>query len=173
ADGNYFWNAGIFVATPDTILNEIHSCLPKLYEGLQTLKGALGTDDFPKVLNEVYHSLESISFDYGVMEKTRGEVYVVPCECGWSDVGSWSSLYDLRSSEYDKAKNLVEGEALVIDCRNSFVSSRNGRVVAVLGLERCLVVDTDDSLLVADLDRAQDIRKIVDALKESGKEKLL
>ncbi|RLB20826.1 MAG: nucleotidyl transferase, partial [Deltaproteobacteria bacterium] len=117
--------------------------------------------------------LESISFDYGIMEKTRGDVYVVPCECGWSDVGSWSSLYDLRSGEYDASNNLVEGEALIIDCRNSFISSRNGRLVAVLGLERCLVVDTQDSVLVADLDRSQDIRKIVEALQRSGKERLL
>lgn len=173
ADGNYFWNAGIFVATPDTILKEIGECMPELYKGLETLRPALGTEDFPEVLKRVYQGLESISFDYGVMEKTKGDVYVVPCECGWSDVGSWSSLYELRSSEYDKANNLVEGETLVIDCRSSFISSRNGRIVAVLGLERCLIVDTDDSILVADLDRAQDIRKIVDALKESGKENLL
>ncbi|RLB20775.1 MAG: nucleotidyl transferase [Deltaproteobacteria bacterium] len=173
ADGSYFWNAGIFVATPDTILTETKNCMPELYKGLQTLKGALGTNDFSGVLKEVYEGLESISFDYGVMEKTKGDVYVVPCECGWSDVGSWSSLYELRSSEYDSANNLVEGDALVMDCRNSFISSRNGRLVAVLGMERCLVVDTEDSLLVADLDRAQDIRKIVEALKESGKERLL
>ena len=173
ADGSYFWNAGIFVATPQTILAEIDECMPKLSEGLGRLKMAIGTDEFPNVLKEVYEGLESISFDYGVMEKTKGDVYVVPCDCGWSDVGSWSSLYELRSSEYDSANNLVEGEALVIDCRNSFISSRNGRVVAVLGLERCLVVDTEDSLLVADLDRAQDVRKIVEALRKSGKERLL
>ena len=173
ADGSYFWNAGIFVATPQTILAEIRDCMPDLSKGLNRLRRAIGTDDFPNVLKEVYEGLESISFDYGVMEKTRGEVYVVPCDCGWSDVGSWSSLYELRSAEYDSANNLVEGDALVIDCRNSFISSRDGRVVAVLGLERCLVVDTEDSLLVADLDRAQDIRKIVEALKESGKERLL
>ncbi len=173
ADGSYFWNAGIFVATPQTILAEIRNCMPELSEGLSHLKGALGTSDFPNVLKQVYEELESISFDYGVMEKTRGNVYVVPCDCGWSDVGSWSSLYELRSSEYDSANNLVEGDVLVIDCWNSFISSRNGRVVAALGLERCLVVDTEDSLLVADLDRAQDIRRVVEALKESGKERLL
>jgi len=173
ADGNYFWNAGIFVATPATILAEIRTCLPDLYKGMERLEHALGTDDFPRALEQVYPGLESISFDYGVMERTKGDIYVVPCECGWSDVGSWSSVYELRSSEYDETNNLVEGDALVMDCHNSFISSRNGRTVAVLGLERCLVVDTEDSLLVADLDRAQDIRKIVDALKKSGKERLL
>jgi len=172
-NGDYFWNAGIFVATAQTILDETRVHMPKLYEGLQQVRDVMGTPDFPRVLKEVYEGLESISFDYGIMEKTRGDVYVVPCECGWSDVGSWSSLYDLRSGEYDASNNLVEGEALVIDCRNSFVSSRNGRLVAVLGLERCLVVDTQDSVLVADLDRSQDIRKIVEALQRSGKERLL
>lgn len=172
-NGDYFWNAGIFVATAQTILEEIKAHMPRLYEGLQQVRDAMGTPDFPRVLKEVYEGLESISFDYGIMEKTRGDVYVVPCECGWSDVGSWSSLYDLRSGEYDASNNLVEGEALIIDCRNSFISSRNGRLVAVLGLERCLVVDTQDSVLVADLDRSQDIRKIVEALQRSGKERLL
>jgi mannose-1-phosphate guanylyltransferase len=85
--GDYFWNAGIFVATPQTILREIEETLPLLHRGLIQVRQVMGTGAFDKVLKEVYEGLESISFDYGVMEKTRSPVSVVPSDCGWSDVG--------------------------------------------------------------------------------------
>ncbi|MBW1798272.1 MAG: nucleotidyl transferase, partial [Deltaproteobacteria bacterium] len=121
----------------------------------------------------VYDEIEGVSFDYGIMEKTKEKVYVLPCECGWSDVGSWASLYELRSPDHDGNKNLTEGETLLIKCERSFVSGREGRLVACLGLKNCLVVDTPEALLVADLDRSQDIREIVDELRRTGKEVLL
>ena len=91
ASGYYFWNAGIFVATPETILNEIKKYLPVLHSGLEKLKRVIGTDAFEKVLLSTYESVKAISFDYGVMEKTHEPVFVLPCDCGWSDVGSWGS----------------------------------------------------------------------------------
>jgi len=103
------------------------------------------------------------------MENTKEEVYVIPSECGWSDVGSWESLYELRASEQDKEQNLIDGETILIECEKSFVSGRAGRLVACLGLKDTLIVDTPDALLVADLNRSQDIRKIVDRLKETEK----
>ena len=173
SSGAYLWNAGIFVATPDTILKEIQLCLPDLYRGLEKLKKTLGTDSFEVELGNVYEKLEAVSFDFGIMERTKNPVFVVPCECGWSDVGSWASLYELREQEYDGGLNLKEGESLQIDCKNSFISGRSGRLVACLGLDNCLVVDTPDALLVADLDRSQEIRKIVEQLKRTQKEELL
>ncbi len=173
SSGEYYWNAGIFVATADTVLHEIRTQLPEVHDALMKLGDALGTDRFVRVLSEVYPGLPSISFDYGIMEKTRQPVCVVPCECGWSDVGSWSSLYDLRSNEHDDAQNLREGQTLAIDCRRTFISAQGGRVVVGLGLSDCLVVDAGDVVLVAHRDRAQDVRKIVDALNEDGKETLV
>ncbi len=172
-DGEYYWNGGIFVATPETILEETEKHLPDLYKGLMRLKAAVGTQRFESEFEEVYNGLTGISFDYGIMENTREEVYVIPTECGWSDVGSWESLYELRASERDKEQNLVDGETILIECEKSFVSNSAGRLVACLGLKDTLIVDTPDALLVADLNRSQDIRKIVDRLKESGKNKLL
>ena len=171
--GEYYWNGGIFVARPETILKETKEQLPGLYEGLQRLAKALESGEFEEELKDVYEALEDISFDYGIMENTREEVYVIPSECGWSDVGSWESLYELRESEQDKKQNLVDGENILIDCEKSFVSGSAGRLVACLGLKDTLIVDTPDALLVADLNRSQDIRKIVDHLKETGKNKLL
>jgi len=171
--GEYYWNGGIFVAKPETILNETKEQLPELYEGLQRLAKALEGEEFEEEFKDVYDALTSISFDYGIMENTKEEVYVIPSDCGWSDVGSWESLYELRTSEQDKEQNLVDGETILIECEKSFVSGRSGRLVACLGLKDTLIVDRPDALLVADLNRSQDIRKIVDRLKETKKNKLL
>ncbi len=171
--GDYYWNAGIFVATPETILKEIEKQLPDLHEGLKRIAKALGTDPFEAEFKAAYENLKSISFDYGIMENTRQPVFVIPSECGWSDVGSWESLYELRTDECDDNRNLAEGETLLIDCEKSFVRSAGNRLVTCLGLTDCLVVDTGDTVLVANLNQSQDIRKIVDKLKEMGKDALL
>lgn len=171
--GGHLWNAGIFVATPEAILKEIKNHLPNLFAGLERLRGSIGTGDFPAEMKEVYNGLEAVSFDVGVMEKTSSPVYVVPADCGWSDVGSWNSVYELRRSDQDREGNLTDGEVLLEDCRKTFVSSGGGRLVACLGIEGCLVVDTPDALLVADLEHAQDIRRIVDQLTVRGKKDLM
>ncbi len=171
--GEYYWNGGIFVARPEIILKETEQQLPDLYRGLERLSGVLGSDRFEAELRDVYRNLTGISFDYGIMEHTREEVVVVPSECGWSDVGSWASLYELKGAERDDGQNVSEGDTVLVECENSFVSGRGGRLVACLGLRDTLVVDTSDALLVADLKRSQDIREIVDRLKETGKDSLL
>jgi mannose-1-phosphate guanylyltransferase len=171
--GEYFWNAGIFVATAETITNQIEQHLPKLYQGLARLRQKMGTDLFMEDLESVYEEIEAISFDYGIMEQTKTPIYVLPSECGWSDVGSWTSLYELRNRDHDKNKNLSDAGSILVDCEGSFVASQSKRLVAGLGLKNCLIVDTPDALLVADLDRSQDIREIVKRLKDSKKDDLL
>lgn len=174
AGGEYYWNAGIFVAKAETILEEIEHHLPVLHAGLERLTETIRrTGSFEGELETVYSSLEPVSFDYGIMERTRRPVWVVPCECGWSDVGSWSSLYDLRKEEYDGNGNLSEGDSVLVDCKDSFVSSKGGKLIACLGLKNCLVVDTPGAILVADLNKSQDIRKIIEELKGGKREKLL
>ena len=173
ASGDYLWNAGIFVAKPQVILDEIERHLPDLHRGLARLSSVVGTDLFETQLKDVYEHVAGVSFDYGVMEHTREDVFVVSSECGWSDVGSWASLYELRSPDADEQENVCEGETLVISCEKSYVSGRGGRLVACLGLKKVLIVDTPDALLVADMDRSQDIREIVERLKALGKEHLL
>ena len=94
-------------------------------------------------------------------------------ECGWSDVGSWESLYDLRRNCRDGMGNVVEGHSVVRECEKSLIFSRGGRLVACLGVENCFVVDTEVALLVADLRCSQDIRQFVDQLKKEWKNELL
>ncbi len=173
SSGEYYWNAGIFLANPKTILKEIETHLPDLYEGLEKIRPVIGKQDFEKVLQDVYPGLPNISFDYGIMEKTKQRVLVVPCDCGWSDVGSWLSLYELKKSKSDEKENVIEGDTLMIDCSGNFVASKANRFIACLGMENSLVVDTPDALLVADKSRSQEIRKIVEYLKKEGKEHLL
>ncbi len=171
--GEYYWNGGIFVARPETILKETERQLPDLYKGLERLSAVVGTDRFEAELKDVYQGLTGISFDYGVMEHTSEAVHVVPSECGWSDVGSWASLYELRSPHADELKNVFDGDTLLIESENCYISGQSGRLVACLGLKNVLIVDTPDALLVADMDRSQDIREIVERLKKMGKDRLL
>jgi mannose-1-phosphate guanylyltransferase len=171
--GDYFWNSGIFVATPKVILKQIEDYLPNLYLGLKKIERYLGTDAFENVIEAVYEDIDSVSFDQGVMEKTKDPVFVIPSDCGWSDVGSWASVYDLREGESDKDRNIVEGECLLVDCEGNLVSGRGGRLVACLGLKNCLVVDTRDALLIADLERSQDVRRVIELLQRNRKEDLI
>lgn len=169
ASGDYYWNAGIFVATPQTLLSEFSRQMPAFAEGLDRLQKTFDGPGFQYELAALYDSVEGISFDYAVMERTSRPVYVVPCDCGWSDVGSWYSLYDVRmNSEQDASGNVVEGRTISLDCRDSLFVSRGGRLIAALGLSKVLVVDTEDALLVADLERSQDVKKIIDRLISSG-----
>ena len=165
SSGEHYWNGGIFVARPRAILSEIERCMPELYSGLVEIERAWGGQDFDKVTDKVYTSLDAVSFDTGVMEKTVASVALIPCDAGWSDVGSWQAVYELLTPKHDARGNLARGEAIFVDCDGSFVSSKSGRTIACLGLKNCLVVDTGEALLVADLERADEIRKVAEKIR--------
>jgi mannose-1-phosphate guanylyltransferase len=158
ANGNYFWNSGIFIFTARTILQEIETCMPQLYAGLLEIELALGSPAYDTVVERVYGRLESISVDYGIMEKTKQPIYVFKADFGWSDVGSWQALYELRNSEYDAQGNLLLGNALISGAKNNLVFSSTDRKVALLGVEGLVVVDTPDAVMIAPLERSQDVK---------------
>ena len=166
--GEYFWNGGIFIFTPKTILEEIKLHLPSVYARLQTIEKAMGTSRYHEVLSSVYQHLPSLSIDYSVMEKTKRPIFALTGDFGWSDVGSWESVYDLRKEERDKEGNLKQGNVLLIDSQASFIFSKSGKVIVGLGIKDLLIVDTQDVVLVGDLKKSQDIRKIFEELKERG-----
>jgi mannose-1-phosphate guanylyltransferase len=171
--GDYYWNAGIFIAKASVILKEIRQHLPELYQGLIKLKPSFGTQGFEVLLEEVYQGIDAESFDFGIMEKTEETILVVPSECGWSDVGSWNSLYELKRQDCDPQGNISEGDIFLYDSKGNYISSQSGRFIACLGINDCLIVDTPEALLVADLRRSQDVKKVVEYLEKEKRKKLL
>ena len=158
AAGNFLWNSGIFLFTAETILAEIALHLPELAAGLARIEA-----EGEGILEEVYAGLPSISIDHGIMEKTSRPCHVFRLEVGWSDVGSWEALYELRSGEGDATGNLLigEGRLLVEEASGNLVQAAEGRTVALLGVEGLAIVETDDVLLVADLRRSQEVKRFV------------
>jgi mannose-1-phosphate guanylyltransferase len=155
-DPAYSWNAGIFVFRADAMLDALRRHLPKVHEALTR-----GGD---------FAALQSISIDYGVMEpesQTTRRIALVPGDFGWSDVGSFAALPEVRT--LDARGNAVSGDALAIDCDECVVLSEGKRLVAAVGLRGLCVVDAGDALLVVPRDRAQDVRAVVEALKARGR----
>ena len=167
--GEYVWNSGVFVFAASVILEKIKEYLPEVYSKLCEIERAIGTAEEREVLNCVYPLIPSVSIDYGVMEKTDN-IYVIPCDFGWNDVGSWDMLGVLNAP--DSNGNVVSGDGVLIDVKDSVVYS-SGRTVAVVGTDNLVVVETPDAVLVCPKNRAQDVKKIVEKLKESGKDRLL
>ncbi|VAX21564.1 Mannose-1-phosphate guanylyltransferase / Mannose-6-phosphate isomerase [hydrothermal vent metagenome] len=165
--GEYYWNAGVFFWRADTILNEIKNNLPELWEKMKPIDNAIGSPDFADVMNEIYPDLPSISIDYGVMEKAgkAGNVLVAPADPGWSDVGSWRSLYDLVPA--DDAGNRQRGKVITVNSHGTLVYNEK-RLVALVGVDDVIVVETDDAILVLNKNQAQNVREVTEKLKEQG-----
>jgi mannose-1-phosphate guanylyltransferase len=167
--GNYLWNSGMFVWKVSAILAEIRRLLPELYAQLQEIEPALGTSQQAETIAKVWQKVRSVSVDVGIMERAQ-DVVVIPADIGWSDVGSWTSVAHLGQA--DKDGNMLEGEHIVLDCQDTFVYS-SGRLVAALGLQGMVIVETGDALLVCPKERVQEVRRIVEQLKSEGQEKYL
>jgi mannose-1-phosphate guanylyltransferase / mannose-6-phosphate isomerase len=166
AAGDYFWNSGIFVLGARAFLAELEALEPAMLAAArQALAGASEDLGFLRLGAEAFAAAPSISVDYAVMERT-GLAAVVPIDVGWSDVGSWSSLWEL--SPRDGEGNAVHGEALLEATRDCYVHSEQS-LVATLGVSDLIIVDTPDALLVADRARAQEVAKVVARLKADGR----
>jgi len=163
--GRYLWNSGIFVWKVQVILDQFRRLRPELYAQLQEIEPALGTPQQAEAIERVWASVSSVSIDVGIMEKAK-DVVVIPADIGWSDVGCWTSVAGLLPADADG--NVLRGEHLAVDCEDTLIYS-SGRLVAALGLEGMVVVDTGDAVLVCPKERAQDVRKIVEQLKREGR----
>jgi mannose-1-phosphate guanylyltransferase len=167
--GKFLWNSGIFAFTARTILSEIERCMPGLHSGLTEIDRAIGTADYDVAARRVYSGLEAISIDYGVLEKTATPIYTLRADFGWSDVGSWQALYELRVDRWDEEENLALGDLVALDSKGNLVYSDTGRVISLLGVEGLVVVDTCDALLVARMSRSQDVKRLPELLKRRGR----
>lgn len=158
--GNYVWNSGLFVWRLSSFFGALKAAMPGLYEQCESL-AAKGVSE--EAIRLFFEEAESISIDYGLMEKATN-VRVVPGEFGWNDVGSWTAAYDLATKDSDG--NASNAEALVsVGATNNYVDVDEGTVVGIVGVEGLAVVQSGDRLLVCPIDQAQEVKKIVDQLK--------
>ena len=165
--GRHFWNSGMFVFRADVYLDELGKHAPDMLAACQAAMDEAVPDlDFIRPDAGRFAACPADSIDYAVMEKTD-KAMMVPLDAGWSDVGSWSALYDISSK--DGLGNATSGDTILEGCRNSLVSSES-RLVAAVGLDDVVVVETKDSVLVASKENCQDVKAIVDRLKDEGRE---
>lgn len=157
----YLWNSGMFIWKVSTILENLREHLPEVYGGLLKIQEAFGTENQEQVLEQVFWKLPSESIDYGVMEKAKN-IYILTGAFGWDDVGSWLAVGRLKKS--NEFGNVITGNAVTIDTKNSIIQGGR-KLIATVGLQDIIVVDTEDALLVCDKDSAGDIKKVLENLK--------
>ena len=166
ASGDYFWNSGMFVFKAKAFLAELEKNQPTMVSSCQAAVEKAQEDlDFLRVDEEAFAQSPDDSIDYAVMEKTD-KAWMVPMDAQWSDLGSWSSLWEV--SEKDDNQNVALGDVIMEDCSGCLFQSET-QMIAAIGLEDIVVIDTKDAVLVARKDRVQDVKKIVDKLKQGGR----
>lgn len=169
ASGNFLWNSGMFVWTVKSIIKAFERFLPAVDSQMRRILPALNTPEEPAAIIEAYARMESISIDYGIMEKADN-VLTMPIDVQWNDVGSWASLEDVWQS--DDCGNATKGQVIFLDGKGCIISSPD-KLTAVIGAEDLIVVDTPDALMICRKDRAQDVRKLQELLKDEGYDDLL
>ena len=179
ASGDYAWNSGIFLWSARTLANAIREHRPALAPLLEQIAEAYGTSAFPQVFAEVYPLCENISIDYAVLEprsekgEMESEIYCLPADFEWNDLGSWAALYEHCCDDIEGAANVVESGAEVsIESQGNYVYAPR-RTVALLGVQDLVVVVTDDAVLVTTRERSQDVGKVTRALADSAREDCL
>jgi mannose-1-phosphate guanylyltransferase len=169
--GRFYWNSGMFIWRPEVILNAIAKWLPDLNKGLSEIRSAIATETEQDVIQRVYSGLTPVSIDYGVMESAENVLFIKG-DFDWSDVGSWDALWEISDKdEQGNAANIKEN-FIGLDSRNSLIHSSR-KLVAMVGVEDLIVVETDDALLVCKRGCSQDVKKIVDLLEGKDMKELL
>lgn len=167
--GNHVWNSGMFFFSAEAILSEVAKHLPKLHKEVGEIDRAAAEGKEMAAIERLYPAMESISIDYGIMERAE-TVQVLPADFGWSDLGSWTTAWELAPQ--DAAGNALPEGAVAVDSSGTYVRTAKGKLVAVVGVHDLIVVDTDDALLIMPRSRAQDVRSVVDALQKRGDKRL-
>ncbi len=169
--GDFIWNSGIFVWNVETFIQALKKHLPETNDVFALAEPILNTPKEVTAMEHIYMQCTSVSIDYGIMEKAQN-VYVLPSHFGWSDLGTWESIYDYSDKDY--LGNSVYGEnVMVIDASNCMIKAPNEKLVVVQGLEEFIVVDTPDALLICERSREQQIKEYVSEVKRQTGEKYL
>ena len=172
SSGQYVWNSGMFIWKASLIMNKLEEFVPDIYKDLKTIGDAMNTPNEQEVLHDVYPNIRKISIDYAVMEPSaaKGDVFVIPGDCGWNDVGSWDMMEVLHSP--DKDGNVKLGDVLTVDTKDTVIYA-GSRTVTAVDVENIVIVETPDAIMVCRKDKAQGVKKIVDLLNSSGRLELL
>ena len=170
--GQYAWNSGMFIWKASLILKKIEEYVPDIYAELEKIGDAMNTSQEQEVLHDVYPNIRKISIDYAIMEPSasKGDVLVIPGDCGWNDVGSWDMMDILHSP--DENGNILLGDVVAVDVKDTVIYSTT-RTVTAVDVENLVIVETHDAIMVCTKDKAQEVKKIVDALNEAGRNELL
>jgi mannose-1-phosphate guanylyltransferase / mannose-6-phosphate isomerase len=170
ASGEYFWNAGMFLFRADRFLAELARLAPAIKAAVErSVAGATRDLDFIRLQKEAFAEAPAISIDYAVMEKTK-DAAVVPVEMGWTDVGSWSALWDV--TEKDADGNALIGDVVSVDVKDSYIRGES-RLVTAIGLENIVLIETVDAVMAVARDRAQDLKLVIDKLSAAGRDERL
>ncbi len=168
-DGDYFWNSGMFLFRASRFLDELKECRPDIYRACEAACSSLASDmDFIRIDREAFLACPAESIDYAVMEKTRSAV-VIPMDASWSDLGSWQAMLAMNNKNEDA--NAIFGDVVEVDTRNSFLYSQS-RLLTAVGLDNIVVVETKDAVLVADAGATQDVKKVVEILKQRERDEV-
>lgn len=163
--GNYLWNSGMFVWKASVILKQMQRLLPDVYECLETIGKSMGTEREKETITEIYPKIPKISIDYGIMERADN-VIVLEGDFGWNDVGSLDAIETLHQPDADG--NVMCAENVLLDAKGCIGSSKE-KLIALIGVENLIVVETEDTVLVCEKSRAQDVKKIVEKLESEGR----
>lgn len=169
AKQEYLWNSGMFTWKVSSILSHMEELMPDTYTKLCTIGAAIGSDKECEVLEEEFTKIESKSIDYGIMEKAD-DIYTLPGSFGWDDVGSWLAVERLQKS--DTFGNVINGDVVAISTQNSIVQAHD-KLIAAVGLDNIIIIDTKDAILICDKDHAGEIKNIVENLRHSNREELI
>ncbi len=163
--GEYLWNSGMFIWKISTILKKFEEFLPDTFNGILKIKDSIGKDDYKEVLEREFNLFNSESIDYGIMEKASN-IYILPGAFGWDDVGSWLAIE--RINKTNEFGNMVSGNVINVNTKNSIIVGTD-KLIATVGLEDIVIVDTEDATLICDKNSTQDIKKVLEVLKTCNK----
>lgn len=169
SSGDYLWNSGMFIWKASTILREIHLYLPEHAQVLAKIEEQLGSDHQDSTIADLFGQMAPISIDFGIMEKAK-DVYVLPSSFGWDDVGSWLAVARMSTANDDE--NVIQGDVVSVGSKRCIVQG-GSRLIALVGLEETIVVDTEDALLLCAKDSTGEIKKVLEVLRAINRTELL
>lgn len=169
SSNEYLWNSGMFIWKVSSILKRFENLMPDTYEGLITIQDAIHTSAEAEILERVFPTFPSISIDYGIMEKSKN-IYTIPGNFGWDDVGSWLAMERIQKS--NEMGNIVSGNIITINTNNCIIQG-DKKLIATVGLEDLVIVDTEDATLICDRNSTADIKKVLENLRVCNRSEYL